>query len=60
MHKFLCICNAVCVHVGYNCTQFVKACTVWEFAWVDSALVFLDECLSYEVGGCLNRFVYCS
>ena len=29
--------------------------TVWEFAWVDSALVDLDKWSSYR-GGCLNRF----
>ena len=28
---------------------------VWEFAWVGSLLVVLDEWLSYR-GGCINRF----
>ena len=28
---------------------------VWEFAWADSALVVLDECLFHR-GGRLNRF----
>ena len=30
---------------------------IWEFAWVDSALVPLDEWSSYE-GDRLNRFDY--
>ena len=28
---------------------------VWELAWMDPALVILDEWLSYR-GGCLSRF----
>ena len=31
------------------------ATIIWEFAWVDSALVVLDEWLFYR-GGRLNRF----
>ena len=32
-----------------------KITIVWEFAWVDSVLVILDEWSSYK-GGCLNSF----
>ena len=34
---------------------YIKDQVVWEFAWADSALVFLDEWSSYR-GGCFNRF----
>ena len=47
---------AFCFHLGDKKIGSSYTVTiVWEFAWVDSALVVLDEWLSYR-GGYLNRF----